>query len=83
MGCPTPANSSVSDLTNVHGTLFFAANDGTHGVELWKLPVEGSALAAGHPVAPTASQALPQPSAAETGSALDTLLASLGSGTAG
>ena len=23
-------------LTNVGGTLFFAANDGTHGAELWK-----------------------------------------------
>ena len=23
-------------LTNVNGTLFFAANDGTHGYELWK-----------------------------------------------
>jgi ELWxxDGT repeat protein len=23
-------------LTNVNGTLFFAANDGTHGLELWK-----------------------------------------------
>jgi ELWxxDGT repeat protein len=25
-----------SDLTNVRGTLFFVANDGTHGYELWK-----------------------------------------------
>ena len=25
-----------SDLTNVNGTLFFTANDGTHGDELWK-----------------------------------------------
>jgi ELWxxDGT repeat protein len=30
------ASSSPSDLTNVNGTLFFTANDGTHGVELWK-----------------------------------------------
>jgi ELWxxDGT repeat protein len=26
----------TNELTNVNGTLFFAANDGTHGVELWK-----------------------------------------------
>ncbi len=31
-----PANSFPSQLTNVNGTLFFAANDGTNGVELWK-----------------------------------------------
>jgi ELWxxDGT repeat protein len=27
---------SVSDVTNVGGTVYFAASDGTHGVELWK-----------------------------------------------
>ena len=26
---------AVTNLTNVNGTLFFDANDGTHGVELW------------------------------------------------
>src|SRR5262249_54140621 len=30
------ASSSPSNLTNVNGTLFFQANDGTHGQELWK-----------------------------------------------
>jgi ELWxxDGT repeat protein len=29
-------SSSPSNLTNVNGTLFFTANDGTHGYELWK-----------------------------------------------
>jgi trimeric autotransporter adhesin len=29
-------DSELGDLTNVAGTLFFAANDGKHGRELWK-----------------------------------------------
>ena len=33
---PGTGSSYPSDLTNVNGTLFFAANDGTSGVELWK-----------------------------------------------
>jgi ELWxxDGT repeat protein len=35
----TPAedeNCDCEELTNVNGTLFFAATDGTHGMELWK-----------------------------------------------
>lgn len=32
----SPASSWVRDLTNVNGTLFFAAQDSTHGSELWK-----------------------------------------------
>jgi ELWxxDGT repeat protein len=35
-GTGTSTNSSWSSLTNVNGTLFFSANDGTHGFELWK-----------------------------------------------
>ena len=31
-----PRSSIPLDLTNVNGTLFFAANDGVHGTELWK-----------------------------------------------
>ena len=34
---PGPSGSSFpDDLTNVNGTLYFQANDGAHGVELWK-----------------------------------------------
>ncbi len=31
-----PRSSTPADLANVNGTLFFRANDGTHGRELWK-----------------------------------------------
>jgi ELWxxDGT repeat protein len=33
---PGSVSSNPSYLANVNGTLFFSANDGTHGVELWK-----------------------------------------------
>jgi ELWxxDGT repeat protein len=33
---PGANGSSPSDLTNVNGTLFFNADDGTNGAELWK-----------------------------------------------
>jgi ELWxxDGT repeat protein len=33
---PGSASSSPDNLTNVNGVLFFTANDGTDGTELWK-----------------------------------------------
>jgi hypothetical protein len=33
---PGPSGSDPQYLTNVGGTLFFRANDGTTGTELWK-----------------------------------------------
>jgi hypothetical protein len=33
---PGPDGSDVASLADMGGTLFFKANDGTHGAELWK-----------------------------------------------
>jgi ELWxxDGT repeat protein len=37
-GSPSSLNKSVADFTNVSGTLFFTANDGSHGYEPWAEP---------------------------------------------
>jgi len=34
---PESWSSRPEDLTDVSGTLFLEATDGTHGLELWKL----------------------------------------------
>jgi ELWxxDGT repeat protein len=33
---PGPAGSNPQGMININGTLYFAANDGTDGVALWK-----------------------------------------------
>jgi ELWxxDGT repeat protein len=40
-----PGSSAPSDLTNVNGALFFSANDGCHGSELWKAVKDSAAPA--------------------------------------
>jgi ELWxxDGT repeat protein len=39
-----PNSSHPLNLTEVNGTLFFTANDGIHGTELWQVNQEGNAV---------------------------------------
>src|SRR5688572_22315687 len=39
---PGAGSSNPGNLTNLNGTLFFTADDGIHGIELWKS--DGTAL---------------------------------------
>ena len=38
---PGPGSSSPDYLTNINGTLYFGANDGIHGHELWIFTMDG------------------------------------------
>lgn len=40
---PTTEASFPRNLTNVNGTLYFTANDGTTGTELWRINSSGNA----------------------------------------
>jgi ELWxxDGT repeat protein len=62
-GAPTVPNSSnPSGLTDVNGTLYFVADDGVHGAELWKSDgtEAGTVLAADVNPGPAAGFSVPQ-----------------------
>ena len=51
-----PNNSCPNKLTNLNGTLLFAANDGTLGNELWEVPAGPSLAVSATSTTPTAGQ---------------------------
>jgi ELWxxDGT repeat protein len=53
------STSSSSLLTNIDGTLYFSANDGLHGVELWKTDGTAAGTVMVADVAPGAADAHP------------------------
>ena len=57
----TPASRAATprNLTNVNGTLFFTANDGTHGSELWKSDGTAAGTVLVKDINPGASRLLP------------------------
>ncbi len=56
---PGATGSSPQNLTNVNGTLFFEADDGTHGFELWKSDGTAGGTVMVKDIDPGASQLLP------------------------
>src|SRR5262249_37905839 len=72
-------------LTVVGGSLFFTANDGTHGYELWDPPLaaaEGTAGTAQQPGFSEPAPVLPTPVASTPAGSADALFALVGPGDA-
>ena len=59
---PAAYGSSPSNLTDVNGTLFFAADDGTHGDELWKSDGTAAGTVLVKDINPGSYGCLPRPS---------------------
>ena len=57
---PGAGGSSPGALTNVNGTLYFSANDGTHGFELWKSDGTAAGTTMVKDIAPLATSSSPQ-----------------------
>ena len=56
---PNPASSAPGNLTDVNGTLFFMANDGANGYELWKSDGTAAGTVLIKDIHPGASGSLP------------------------